>query len=240
MADILQSSVMASGQRAPYRAAMARRAIRFAGLIACLLAAWQPLMAQAQEEDVQFWLSPTASAEIARDTRLTIDGSIRFRDQTSGGEQLTARVTLDRSVHESLRLGGGIGVFEAEGGKTELRAHQQATVRFGPIAARTRFEQRAFDEAERVELRLRQRLHYIWAPAHRLEARMGGEWLGFVQTRASGRPGGTDQWRAQVELSWQASSGLAVGARYWLIVAPRGALADRTSHVPQVTLDLAF
>jgi hypothetical protein len=218
---------------------IARTRIRRGALIACCAAAWQPSIAAAADEDTQFWLNAIVTGEIAEDTAITIDATQRFRE-TRDGDQHTLRVMIDREVADELDLGAGIGVFETEGGLTEIRIAQQATYTPGRFALRTRLEERFFDGADRVELRFRQRVHYNHPIAENWRGTVGVEWLALVQPRDADRGPQTDQWRFQAILSHKLSDSIDVGAIYWLVVSPRGMSEDRINHIPQAVVTWRF
>ncbi|MFM7378617.1 MAG: DUF2490 domain-containing protein [Erythrobacter sp.] len=188
---------------------------------------------------MQLWQFFNLTGDLDDDTRLTIDASQRWREDARGGEQQTIRVTVEQTVAEGIRLGGGAAVFEA-GGTTELRPHQQVILARGRFELRTRLEERFFDGADRVELRLRQRIQYNQPLGDGWRASVGGEWLGLLQGRNEGQGASTEQWRAQAGIAYRISKRLEVGANYWLLVFPRGGQPARTTHVPQTVLTYRF
>lgn len=214
-------------------------AVRGLALLAALIAAWQPSIALADNDDTQLWQIVNVTGDLDKDTRLTIDASQRWREAARGDDQQTLRFTVEQTVADGVRLGGGAAVFDA-GGNTELRPHQQITVTRGRFEARTRLEQRFFDGADRVEVRLRQRVQYNQPLGQGWRASVGGEWLGLLQSRESGEGFSTEQWRAQVGLARRISDRLELGVNYWLIASPRGDLPGRTNHVPQTVLTYRF
>jgi hypothetical protein len=218
---------------------MTHKPMRFALLLAALAAAWQPSKAHAAEEDTQFWLMTFATGEVAEGTTLTVDGSQRWRSDARGGDQQTFRVNIDRALSKGVRVGGGMMVLDA-GGLTELRPHQQIIVVKGRFESRTRLEERFFDGADRMELRLRQRILYTQPIAEGWRATLNGEWFGLLQGRNAGQGASTEQWRAQAAVIHRIGKQLDLGAGYWLVVFPRGSRPDRISHVPLTTLTWHF
>ncbi len=218
---------------------MTRMPMRFALLLAAGLAAWQPSKAMAADEDVQLWQIVNATGDIADGTRLTVDASQRWREQARGDEQQSIRFTIEQTVAKDVRIGGGAAVFDA-GGNTEIRPHQQVIFVAGKFEFRTRLEQRFFDDADRVELRLRQRIQYSQPLGKGWRANVGGEWLGLLQGRNAGQGASTEQWRAQAGIVYQISDKLEVGANYWLLAFPRGDRPGRISHVLQTVLTYRF
>lgn len=213
--------------------------MRFAMLLAALAAAWQPSIARAAEEDVQLWHFVNLTGDLDKDSRLTLDVSQRWREQGRGDEQQTFRITIEQTVAEGVRIGGGAAVFEADG-LTELRPHQQLILTKGRFEFRTRLEERFFDDADRVELRLRQRIQYNQPLGKGWRASVGGEWLGLLQGRDADQGASTEQWRAQAGVAHKLSEKLEVGASYWLLAFPRGDAPARITHVPQTVLTYRF
>ncbi len=209
-------------------------------LLAATLAAWQPSKARAGEEDTQFWLNAIATGAIGEGTTLTMDATQRWRrDGDVGNDQQTIRVMVDRQVADNTRIGGGIMLFDTAG-LTEIRTHQQASVTLGRIEARTRLEQRFFDGADRMELRLRQRVTYNQPIAEDWRASAGVEWLGIVRSRRRDEGTSTEQWRFQAVLVHRVSERLDIGAIYWLVSFPRGNRPERISHIPQAAITYRF
>lgn len=218
---------------------MTRRPLRIAMLLAALAGAWQPSKAWAQDEDVQLWQFFNLTGDLDKDTRLTIDATQRWREEARGDEQQTIRVTIEQTVAEGVRIGGGGAVFEASGA-TEIRPHQQVIFTRDRFELRTRLEERFFDGADQVELRLRQRVQYNQPLGQGWRASVGGEWLGLLQGRNDGQGASTEQWRAQAGIAYRISKRLEVGANYWLLVFPRTGQPARTTHVPQTVLTYRF
>lgn len=218
---------------------MTRWPMRFGMLLAATLAAWQPSIVHAADEDVQLWQFVFLTTDLDKDTRLTVDATQRWREDARGGDQQTIRFTIEQAVARGVRIGGGGAVFDASG-VTEIRPHQQVTLVLGRFEARTRLEERFFDGADRVELRLRQRIQYNQPLGDGWRASAGGEWLGLLQGRDDDQGASTEQWRAQVGIAYRINDRLEVGANYWLIAAPRGGLPARYTHVPQTVLTYRF
>jgi hypothetical protein len=219
---------------------MTRRPVRCALLLAALIAAWQPSKASAQDEDTQFWLNAVATGEIADGTTLTIDATQRWRTQDEvGADQQTIRVMVEQQVAERTKLGGGVMAFDTAG-LTEIRLHQQATFKLGRIEARTRLEERFFDGADQMELRLRQRFTYTQPIAEGWRGTAGIEWLGILQSRDADLASSTEQWRFQTSVVHRVSENIDIGAIYWMVIFPRGDRPARTSHIPQAAITYRF
>lgn len=188
---------------------------------------------------MQLWHFFNLIGDLDEDTRLTVDATQRWREEARGDEQQTLRITIEQTVAKDLRIGGGAAVFEA-GGATELRPHQQAILTKGRFELRTRLEERFFDGADQVELRLRQRVQYGQPLGKSWRASVGGEWLGLLQSRNADEGASTEQWRAQIGIAYRVSKRLELGANYWLLVFPGGARPDRITHVPQTVVTYRF
>lgn len=218
---------------------MTRMPMRFAMLLAATLAAWQPSKAQANPEDTQFWLVGFARGKVGEDIYLTVDTSYRWRDPEFGADQQTFRVSVEKALEDDIRIGGGMSLFQT-GGVTEYRPHQQFHYARNGLDLRTRFEQRWFDGADRVELRIRQRVQYTREIAPRLEAFGSSEWFGIVQSRRSDGRRGTEQVRTIAGLAYRVNDRLDIAPSYMLQITPRAAGPDAISHVPQLTLNWSF
>ena len=218
---------------------MTRMPMRFAMLLAATLAAWQPSKAQANPEDTQFWLVGFARGKVGEDIYLTIDTSYRWREPEFGADQQTFRVSVEKALEDDIRIGGGMSLFQT-GGVTEYRPHQQFRYARNGLDLRTRFEQRWFDGADRVELRIRQRVQYTREIAPRLEAFGSSEWFGIVQSRRSDGRRGTEQVRTIAGLAYRVNDRLDIAPSYMLQITPRAGGPDAISHVPQLTLNWSF
>lgn len=207
-----------------------------AALVVCALAT----PALAQEEDTQFWVYAVGKTDLGDKTGLTVDFTARWREQDRGDEQQTARFTVLHEVTDGVRIGGGGGVFETEGGRTEIRPHQEIDLTFGRFSARTRIEQRFFDGADRMELRVRQLVRYTQPLGGSVKLAVDGEYLGIAQARERGGNRPRDQWRARAILSAQVSDRLTLGGGYMAIHTPREGARDRLNHVPEAYITLRF
>lgn len=218
---------------------MTRTPLRIATLLAAMLAAWQPSSALANPEDTQFWLVGFVRGEIADDVFLTVDSSYRWRDPEFGADQQTLRVSLEKGLDDAVRIGGGMSVFQT-GSVTEYRPHQQFRYAAGGLDLRTRFEQRWFDGADQVELRIRQRVQYSQPVAPRVEIVGSAEWFGIVQSRRDNGQRGTEQIRSIIGVSYEVNGSLSIAPSYLFQITPRTGAPDAISHVPQLTLNYSF
>jgi hypothetical protein len=213
--------------------------MRFATLLAAMLAAWQPSSAHANPEDTQFWVVGFARGKIDKDIYLTVDSSYRWRDPEFGADQQTFRVSVEKALDDDVRIGGGMSLFQT-GGVSEYRPHQQFRYASKGLDLRTRFEERWFDGADRVELRIRQRVQYTREIAPRLEAFGSAEWFGIIQSRRDTGRRGTEQVRNIVGLSYEVNDRLDIAPSYMFQITPRAGRPDAISHIPQLTLNWSF
>ncbi|MBA4753942.1 MAG: DUF2490 domain-containing protein [Sphingobium sp.] len=121
-----------------------------------VIAMLSPALAATQES--QMWITEMATVHASKDDLVTIDASQRARSDTgSGGEQFLARIALDHRISPAVQVGGAIAYLKSEVDQ-ELRFHQQVTLSKGIWQARTRMEERFFDNVDTASWRLRQRL----------------------------------------------------------------------------------
>ena len=121
-----------------------------------VIAMLSPALAATQES--QMWITEMATIHASKDDLVTIDASQRARSDTgSGGEQFLARIALDHRISPAVQVGGAIAYLKSEVDQ-ELRFHQQVTLSKGIWQARTRMEERFFDNVDTASWRLRQRL----------------------------------------------------------------------------------
>lgn len=208
-------------------------------VLAVVAAGWQPSTAHAADEDVQLWVYAVATGDLDDNTRLTLDGSARWRELERGDEQQTLRFNVEQEVADFARIGGGLGVFDA-GGLTEVRPHQEITLTTGRVSARTRIEQRFFDGADQMEFRFRQRLRYSLPLGSGLDARFDGEYFHLVQTQFRDPDAARDQVRGRVELGWRPTEKWRLALAYLAIYTPTPREPDPFNHVPQVWVEYRF
>lgn len=196
----------------------------------CLAAA--PALAN---DDTQLWHYSILTAPVGTDGRLTLEISPRTREGAAGNEQVNNRATYDHRLNDAVMIGGG-AAFIVAAGPNEFRPHQQLTLSAGALQARTRIEQRFFNGADRMALRLRQRLQLTAPLGTETSINGSAEVLYNARTQTVGAPRGVDSWRARIGVQQSVSDTLELGAAYLLILSPRGEQEDQWSHVPQVSL----
>ncbi len=214
---------------------------RTTGIAASVAAAgmlvFAALPARAQEEDTQLWTTFALAGPIGPRVEASIETSPRARAEGSGGDQVLSRVMAEYRLSPSVSAGGGVSYVEFAGGN-EWRPHQQVIFNTGPLAFRTRLEQRFFAGADRMELRLRQRMQASFSLPGSTTLGMAAEVLGLVQTRNSAENARIEQWRAQLFVRRRVARQLEASIGYLLILSPRDGRPDRLSHVPQIALTI--
>ena len=189
----------------------------------------------AADEDTQLWTTVTAMHTLAQGLEGSFELSPRLRSDEAGGDQLLTTALLDYRIAPSVTLGGGVAYLEYSGGD-ELRTLQQLSVSAGRLSFRTRLEERFVEGAERMEMRLRQRVQMTFPLDEDTALTAAGEVFGTVRPRSRDGEARVEQWRASLLLRHGLAPGLTGGLGYLLVVAPRKGAPDRLSHVPQVTL----
>jgi len=212
-----------------------RRTTAFSLVFALLAGASAAIPARAADEDVQVWINESLAAPLSRGNHATLDLSQRFRES---GNQVLARVTIERRLSPAVVIGGGAAQVSTIGSADEFRPHQQLTLTYGPLTLRTRVEQRFFERADRMELRLRQRIGVAVPVSDRLRAGLAGELLYIAQSQDSAQGSHVDQWRANATMARHLTESLEATLGYLAILAPRDGAPDKLSHVAQVILTL--
>jgi hypothetical protein len=211
-----------------------QRTTAFSAPLALLLG-WPALPAHAAEEDFQLWLAQSVSAPLSSAVHGTLDLSQRFREN---GDQLLTRGTAEFRLSPVAVVGGGAAYVSTVDSADEFRPHQQLTLTYGPLTFRTRLEERFFEDADRMELRLRQRIGATVPLSQDLKAGLAGELLYIARSQNSVQDARVDQWRGQATLARRLGDTLEGTLGYLAILAPRSGGPDKLSHVAQVTLTL--
>jgi len=205
--------------------------------VALVLAAAPVGPAHAAQEDTQFWTILTLEGALAEDVSASLELNPRLRSGKVGGELVQMRVSVDYRLTPSIAVGGGALYSEFSDGH-EFRPHQQVTFSTGRFSFRTRLAERFFDDADRMEIRLRQRIQAIFALAERTSMAASGEGYFILRSRRAGGAAQVDQWRANLTLRQKVGSDVTGTLGYLLILAPMKSQPDRLSHVAQIGLSL--
>lgn len=196
--------------------------------VACLLAS----PAAAQDQDAQLWLYLNGNFSLSDSASATIEISPRWLE---GNDQLLLRATGEYRLAEGVVIGGGAAYVDYQGGH-EFRPHQQLTLTTGPLAARTRIEQRFFAGADRAQIRLRQRLQVSAPVSEGLRASASGEFLTIARSQRRGANLDRDQWRGELALRQRITAETSLGLAYRALYTPRQTREDTLTHVAAVTL----
>lgn len=191
--------------------------------------------AHAADEDIQVWVGETVSAPLSSAVHGTLDLSQRFREN---GDQRLARGTAEFRLSPNVVVGGGAAYVSTLDAADEFRPHQQLTLIYGALTLRTRVEERFFEDADRMELRLRQRIGVTVPVADRVSAGLVGELLYIAQSQDADRGDHVDQWRANATVTRHLATDLDGTLGYLAILSPRDGAPDKLSHVIQVSLTL--
>ncbi|WP_137678900.1 DUF2490 domain-containing protein [Aurantiacibacter suaedae] len=203
--------------------------LRFGAL--CAAAIWG-VPAAAADEDVQFWIYLKGSFSVADNVSNTTEISPRWRE---GSDIIQLRTTFETEVADGFELGAG-GAYIESGGNYEIRPHQQLVFSSGRFSARTRFEQRFAEGADRVELRLRQNVQFAQPIAEGTRAHLTGEALYTLQNRDRAYDDRNDQWRGEVGLQQRLNDSFSLTGAYRAIYTPRDNRSDTLNHVAILTL----
>lgn len=191
--------------------------------------------ARAADDDLQLWVTQSATVPVADDLAGSLDVSERYRE---GGNQLLTRASADFELSDAVAFGGGVAYVLTIDGADEVRPHQQVMLTFGPLALRSRVEERFFDGADRMELRLRQRATLTVPVAKQWKASLAGELLYTAQSQDRDDDPHVDQWRANATLTHELANGLEGMLGYLMVYSPREGQTDRLSHITQFTVTL--
>ena len=215
------------------------RTTAFSLAVLGLAAGALPLSARAADEETQVWLTGTLVAPVAEHVTGTFELSRRFRE---GDDQLVLRGNADYRLSSAVSVGGGAayvnsidGLLET-GEDKEFRPHQQLTLSFGELSFRTRVEERFFENADRMGVRIRQRIQATASVAKDTHAAFSGEVFYVARSEDDGGDEQIAQWRLNATLVHRASRHLEVTAGYLLMLTPQSGAPDKIAHVPQLTL----
>lgn len=193
-----------------------------------------PAPARAAVEDTQLWLFLNGVVPLDDDLTATLEVSPRLRE---GADQLLLRGSVDRQVAREVQIGGGASWVDFAGGR-EFRPHQQIQFTRGPVQFRTRVEERFLAGADRVQIRLRQRVQITLPLADRVRGVANGEMLYIAQAESRTGSARVESWRANVGANYRLSPHAELGLGYLAIYSPRAGARDRLSHVPQLRLTI--
>lgn len=204
----------------------------FAAFMACL---GGPALAATDE--TQGWSTAQVQVRATQSDIVTIDFSQRFRERRSGDEQQLVRIALDHLIAPGVQIGGGIAYLEASNEK-EHRLFQQISVQKGRWLARTRLEERFYDNGDDPLLRLRQRVQYALPidRAKRWTVVAAGEAMWHLTRARPSDKKGFATWRAQLGLRHAINKNMDAQLLYMRQHSIRDNRPDAIAHVPWLTL----
>lgn len=214
---------------------MARTAPSLALGFAVLGLALQPTTAGAATSDEELWAELSTKGDIAEGVDLKLELETRRRD---GPNEYIFGAEANFDTAPNLALGGGIEIHEIDG-FTEVRPYQQLTFAAGPLDFRTRIEERFFDDADQLSLRLRQRARLRQKLAQQTTGFLSAELLYQLQDRTENGPERIDQWRFNAGLT-QRVGDIEITPAYLFQIRPRDNGATRHTHVAQIGLAYRF
>lgn len=198
-----------------------------------------PAAALAADEETQLWLTGTAVVPLAEEVTGTFELSRRLRE---GDDQILLRGNADYRLSPTVSLGGGAayvnsidGLLET-GEDKEFRLQQQLTLSFGVLSFRTRVEERFFEDADRMQLRIRQRAQASATVAKDTHAALSGEVFYVARSEDEGGDDQIAQWRLNATLAHRLSRNLEATVGYLFMYTPQTGQPDKIAHVPQLTL----
>lgn len=202
-----------------------------------------PAPALASDDEFEFWLNPSVTADLDNDTSIEFETAQRLRDAGSGGiDTYFARIWINQKLDSNFTVSAAAGRRINDGGPDELRFHQQVTYRTGIFRGRLRIEERLVDDADRMGLRLRPRIG-VSVP---LDGE--GDWTGFTDAEAfltlrSTDVGGKDGLtgiRTQMGVRHALTDSVEVGLAYLRQQDIRDGRPDRVGHAPLLSLEIAL
>ena len=204
--------------------------------LAALCATLQPSAATAATSDDELWIETGVKGDIAPGTDFKFELETRRR---AGPNEYIVGAEVNTDVSGALALGGGIEIHD-EDGFTEIRPYQQVTLGLGRFDFRTRIEERFYDDADRMALRLRQRARFRTPIANQVTGFASAELLYQLRDRNVGGPERIDQWRLNAGATARVTPALELTGGYLFQIRPRDNGNTRHTHVSQVSLFYRF
>lgn len=217
---------------------MGRTSRFIATCFAAAIAAWQPCVAHAAEEETQLWLMFDASMPIDQRTDLTLLAMPRFRDSARGQDQLILRAAVDHDLNDTISIGSGLTYVI---GPESFRPFQQVELSQGSFKIRFRLEEITGTDVDRVGLRERIQLRYKLKLDADTSATFAGEWIDSVRSEDRDKLPARDQWRGVVSVKHDFGEHLHAGVGYTVIAAPaRDHRPTRIIHAPLISAGWSF
>ncbi len=195
----------------------------------------------AQDEDTEFWFNPTATRALGDRTSVEVETAQRLRE-TPRDDTVFARLWLNREDQGGREW--SVGVEQRWNGpdQQEVRLLQQVGYDWGPIAFRTRMEQRFIDVDPQTGWRLRQRVGTSFPLTGREDGwTLVGNAELFLTLRSTEPDGQTGVTGLRTFVGFERSFGrYDVSLGYLRQQDIRDAGPDRVGHAPFVGLNVNF
>lgn len=210
-----------------------------AGAFLLMLATTSPALAA--EEEAQLWATQSIDIGLDDDTRIQFNAIERARGDAFGGEQVQVGGGLEQDIGGGFSVAGAL-IYQHAGGRDEIRLQQQLSYVTGPLALRTRLEQRFQEDVGPTVWRLRQRAQLT----ETLDA--DGDWaaVGSVEGFFNLNRGNPDSRaglvavRAQAGVRYALSKQLSLTLSYARQHEFRDGAPDRVGHAPVLALLLSL
>ncbi len=212
---------------------------RFGVSFPILAAALVASPAFASDESAQLWIYGNAAVPVSEDVTASAIIYQRFRDESHGGNMQVARGGFDWAVDDAVTLGGGVTYVQTASGH-QWRAAQQVTLTFGAVAWRTQIEEGFKPEADRPQLRLRERIQATFELDARDRLLLSGEFNYQLRSDTSGEGARVDSLRAGASIQHNLANHVYGTLGYMLIVTPRHGEEDKIAHAPQIGLTYRY
>lgn len=197
--------------------------------------------AAAQDEDLEFWFNPTATRTIDDRTSVELETAQRLRESPRD-DTWFARLWVNRA--DGAGREWSVGVEQRWNGpdEQEVRLLQQVGYDWGPLAFRTRIEQRFVDVDPRTGWRLRQRIGTsIPLTDHGDGWALVGDAEVFLTLRSTEPDGQTGVTGLRTFVGVERSFGrYDVSLGYLRQQDIRDSGPDRTGHAPFIGLNVDF
>jgi hypothetical protein len=205
----------------------------------------RPIAAAAEDdEDAEFWLNPSISADLDDDTGVELEFAHRFRDAGNGrSDTHFARLWLNQDVADGVKVAGAIERrINTDGDADETRIIQQLSTSRGLLRTRLRFEQRFLEDADRVGLRLRPRVGLSVPLDAGKRWRFNSDAELFVTLRSTSEGGdhGVTGLRTQIGFSYEVSERFSVSAGYLRQESFNDSRPDVVGHAPIIGLEYSY
>lgn len=197
--------------------------------------------AQAQDEDLEIWFNPSVTRSLDDRTSVELETAQRFREAPRD-DTLFARLWLKRKDAAGRTWSAGLEQRWNGSDEREVRLLQQVSYGWGPVAFRTRMEQRFVNVDPRTGWRVRQRIGTALPLGEGDEAwSLVGDAELFVTLRSTEPDGQTGITGLRTFVGFERSLGrydLSLGYLRQQDIRETG--PDRVGHAPYFGLNVNF